>query len=117
VRYLFFSECLQNDFVAPMKAGAPLPNELLIGRAESRRLLGDPDTEWEEEGPLARFLFAFQAGASREHASVHIRDWHDPDDSATRAHSLSFVESDERQKRLALASTCRLAHQLLEAGL
>jgi nicotinamidase-related amidase len=86
VRYLLFSECLQNDFVAPMKAGAPLPNELHIGRAESRRLLGDPDGPWAEEGPLARFLLAFRAGAGPEHASVHIRDWHDPADPATRAH-------------------------------
>src|SRR5262245_25861398 len=73
-----------------MKAGAPLPNELHIGRAESRRLLGDPDTDWAEEGPLARFLLAFRAGAGREHSSVHIRDWHDPDDSATRAHLEHF---------------------------
>jgi hypothetical protein len=28
------------------------------------------------------------------------------------AHTLSFVESDERQKRFALASTCRLADRL-----
>jgi len=28
------------------------------------------------------------------------------------AHTLSFVESDERQKRLALASTCLLANRL-----
>ena len=90
MRYLLFSECLQNDFVAPMKAGAPLPNELHIGRAESRRLLGDPEGPWAEEGPLARFLGAFRAGAGREHATVHIRDWHDPADPATRAHLEHF---------------------------
>jgi hypothetical protein len=60
VRYLLFTECLQSDFVAPMNAGAPLPNELHIGRAESRRLLGDPAGAWAEEGPLARFLSAFR---------------------------------------------------------
>jgi nicotinamidase-related amidase len=90
VRYLLFSECLQNDFVAPMPAGAPLPNELHIGRAESRRLLGDPDGAWAEEGPLARFLAAFRRGAGPSHSSVHIRDWHDPDDAATRAHLEHF---------------------------
>jgi nicotinamidase-related amidase/aminoglycoside phosphotransferase (APT) family kinase protein len=90
VQYLLFSECLQNDFVAPMPAGAPLPNELHIGRAESRRLLGDPEGPWAEEGPLARFLGAFPAGAGRDHASVHIRDWHDPADPATRAHLEHF---------------------------
>lgn len=90
MRYLLFSECLQNDFVAPMPAGAPLPNELHIGRAESRRLLGDPDGPWAEEGPLARFLGAFRAGAGSKHTSVHIRDWHDPEDLATRAHLEHF---------------------------
>jgi hypothetical protein len=90
MRYLLFSECLQNDFVAPLPAGAPLPNELHIGRAESRRLLGDPDGAWAEEGPLARFLQAWQRGAGGAHASVHIRDWHDPDDPATRAHLEHF---------------------------
>lgn len=90
MRYLLFSECLQNDFVAPMNAGAPLPNELHIGRAESRRLLGDPEGPWTEEGPLARFLSAFLTGAGRDHASVHIRDWHDPEDPATRTHLEHF---------------------------
>jgi nicotinamidase-related amidase len=90
VRYVLFSECLQNDFVAPMNAGAPLPNELHIGRAESRRLLGDPDGAWTEEGPLARFLTAFRTGAGRDHVSVHIRDWHEPEDPATRTHLEHF---------------------------
>ena len=90
LRYLLFTECLQNDFVAPMNAGAPLPNELHIGRAESRRLLGDPEGAWTEEGPLARFLSAFLTGAGRDHVSVHIRDWHDPEDPATRTHLEHF---------------------------
>lgn len=90
MRYLLFSECLQNDFVAPLPSGAPLPNELHIGRAESRRLLGDPDGRWAEEGPLARFLQAFRHGAGEAHVSLHIRDWHDPDDPRTRAHLEHF---------------------------
>jgi nicotinamidase-related amidase len=90
VRHLLFTECLQNDFVAPLPAGAPLPNDLHIGRAESRRLLGDPDGSWAEEGPLARFLLAFRAGAGPGHASIHIRDWHDPADPATRVHLEHF---------------------------
>jgi len=90
VTYLLISECLQNDFVAPISAGAPLPNELHIGRTESRRLLGDPEEAWIEEGPLARFLRAFLTGAGRDHASVHIRDWHDPEDPATRTHFEQF---------------------------
>jgi nicotinamidase-related amidase len=90
VRYLLFSECLQNDFVAPIAPGAPLPNELHIGRGESRRLLGDPEGRWAVEGPLARFLRAFQAGVERDHAGIHVRDWHDPDDPLTRAHLEHF---------------------------
>jgi nicotinamidase-related amidase len=90
VRYLLFTQCLQNDFVAPVPAGSPLPNELHIGRTESRRLLGDPGGAWAEEGPLARFLRAFRAGAGPAHASVHVRDWHDPADAATRAHLEHF---------------------------
>jgi nicotinamidase-related amidase len=90
LRTLLFTQCLQNDFVAPLPAGAPLPNELHIGRAESRRLLGDPAGPWAEEGPLARFLHAFRAGAGEAHVSVHVRDWHDPADPATRVHLEHF---------------------------
>ena len=90
MRTILFTQCLQNDFVAPLAAGAPLPNDLHIGRAESRRLLGDPEGAWAEEGPLARFLAAFVAGAGPAHASIHVRDWHDPADPATRAHLEHF---------------------------
>lgn len=90
MRYLLFTECLQNDFVAPLAPGAPLPNDLHIGRSESRRLLGDPEGSWAEQGPLARFLRAFQAGAGSGHAAIHVRDWHDSLDPATRAHLEHF---------------------------
>jgi len=86
MRSLLFSECLQNDFVAPLPPGAPLPNTLHIGRAESRRLLGDPESDWEGEGPLARFLTAWARSRPSSHAAIHIRDWHDPEDPATRTH-------------------------------
>ena len=89
MRPLLFTECLQNDFVAPVRAGAPLPNALHVGRAESRRLLGDPDGAWVTEGPLARFLAEWGEGGSGL-ASIHIRDWHDPADPATRAHLEHF---------------------------
>ncbi|HLA77231.1 MAG TPA: phosphotransferase [Vicinamibacteria bacterium] len=86
MKVLLLSECLQNEFVAPLPPGAPLPNALHIGRAESRRLLGDPLSDWKAEGPLARFLAAWSAGAGPDHASIHIRDWHDATDRATRSH-------------------------------
>jgi nicotinamidase-related amidase len=92
VRRLLFTECLQNDFVAPLAPGASLPNALHIGRSESRRLLGDPEGPWAQEGPLARFLRAWREGAGGDHASVHVRDWHDPRDPATRHHLAHFGE-------------------------
>ena len=90
LRHLLFTQCLQNDFVAPLPAGASLPNDLHIGRAESRRLLGDPDGPWAEEGPLARFVAAFRAGAGPDHTTIHLRDWHDPQDPGTAAHLEHF---------------------------
>ncbi len=86
MRYLLLTECLQNDFVGPLAPGAPIGSSLHIGRAESRRLLGDPEGAWQTEGPLARFLAGWQATAGPNHAAVHIRDWHDPADAATQAH-------------------------------
>jgi nicotinamidase-related amidase len=72
--------------VAPLPAGAALPNALHVGRAESARLLGDPAGAWASEGPLARFAAAFRDGQGPDHAAILIRDWHDPADPATRAH-------------------------------
>ncbi len=90
MRTLLFSECLQHDFVGPLRDTAPLPNALHVGRAESRRILGDPAGPWQEEGPLARFAAAWRGSASADHHSIHIRDWHDPDDPLTRAHLEHF---------------------------
>ncbi|MCE9581364.1 MAG: isochorismatase family protein [Planctomycetes bacterium] len=85
-RTLLFTQCLQNDFVAPVAPGRPIPNQLHIGAAESRRLVGDdPRT-----GPLGRFLRAFYDGAGEEHAVVHIRDWHDATDPAQAQHLAHF---------------------------
>ncbi|MCC6740258.1 MAG: isochorismatase family protein [Planctomycetia bacterium] len=85
-RFLLFTQCLQNDFVAPVPAGRAIPNQLHIGPAESHRLLGDePRT-----GPLGRFLEAFHAGAGADHAAVHIRDWHDANDPAQAHHLAHF---------------------------
>lgn len=85
-RFLLFTQCLQNDFVAPVPAGRAIPNQLHIGPAESRRLLGDdPRT-----GPLGRFLAAFYRGATADHAAVHIRDWHDAGDPAQAGHLAHF---------------------------
>jgi len=78
-RSLLICECLQNDFIAPIAAGQPLPNKLHIGRDESLRIVGaDP-----AQGPLVRTLTAC---AAAEHVRiVHVRDWHDPDDPRQQA--------------------------------
>ncbi|MBI2923973.1 MAG: isochorismatase family protein [Planctomycetes bacterium] len=85
-RRILFTQCLQNDFVAPVPSGASVPNQLHIGREESRRLVGeDPKT-----GPLGRFLQAFYAAATPDHAVVHVRDWHDAADPAQAHHLAHF---------------------------
>lgn len=78
-RSLLICECLQNDFIAPIAPGQPLPNKLHIGREESLRIVGaDP-----RRGPLVRTLAAC---AAAEHVRVvHIRDWHNPDDPRQQA--------------------------------
>ena len=85
-RRILFTQCLQNDFVAPVPPGATVPNQLHIGREESRRLVGEDP----KAGPLGRFLQAFYAGATPEHAVVHIRDWHDAADPAQAHHLAHF---------------------------
>jgi hypothetical protein len=83
MKHLLFTECLQNDFVAPIGPGASLPNALHVGRSESRRLLGAPDTDWETDGPMARFLKGWSTDRGPGHHAFHLRDWHDPADPQT----------------------------------
>jgi nicotinamidase-related amidase/aminoglycoside phosphotransferase (APT) family kinase protein len=85
-RYILFTQCLQNDFVAPVAAGRPIPNQLHIGAAESGRLVGEDA----RTGPMGRFLRAFYQGAGEEQAVVHIRDWHDAADPAQAHHLAHF---------------------------
>jgi serine/threonine protein kinase len=73
-RSLLFCQCLQNDFIAPLREGEPAPNRLHIGWEEATRIVGrDP-----AHGPLVR---AVSAAATADNVRlVHIRDWHDADD-------------------------------------
>ena len=49
---VLITQCLQTDFVGPVRAHDPLPNALHVGHAEALRLLGhDPST-----GPLAQLV-------------------------------------------------------------
>jgi hypothetical protein len=90
MHYLLFTECLQNDFVAPIGPGERLPNTLHIGRSESRRLLGNPETPWQSEGPMARFLKGWMHDRGPDHHAFHLRDWHDPQDLQTQPHLAHF---------------------------
>ena len=49
---ILITQCLQNDFVAPLNAHEPLPNLLHVGWRESTRLLGEEPSM----GPLANFM-------------------------------------------------------------
>ncbi|MEW6284220.1 MAG: hypothetical protein AB1758_36740, partial [Candidatus Eremiobacterota bacterium] len=79
MRALLISQCLQNDFLAPIGRHDPLPNPLHVGWSESVRLLGEDGTS----GPLAQTLRACLADADL--AMIHVRDWHDPADPAQKA--------------------------------
>ena len=49
---ILFTQCLQNDFVAPIGKYDPLPNLLHVGYSEAKRLIGEkPD-----EGPVSTVM-------------------------------------------------------------
>ncbi len=84
-RSVLFTQCLQNDFVAPLGPWDAMPSVLHIGSAEASRLMGDdPD-----DGPVARFL-AWAHGVERDRLEiVHVRDLHrlgDPEQAEHLAH-------------------------------
>ncbi|MDP2314792.1 MAG: isochorismatase family protein [Pseudomonadota bacterium] len=81
---VLITQCLQRDFVDPIRPGDPIPNKLHVGAEEARRLLGDDP----EHSPLAQLL-----GWSRDAPGlhlVHIRDWHDPGDPRQAVHLDTF---------------------------
>lgn len=85
---VLITQCMQRDFIDPLGAHDPLPNALHVGREEAQRLLGaDP-----ERGPLAALMGWARAQADGDLTVLHIRDWHDRDDPAQRAHLERFGE-------------------------
>lgn len=83
---ILITQCLQNDFVAPVEAHARLPNALHVGRTEALRLLGhDPAS-----GPLAQLMGWARARPKDRITLVHVRDHHDPSDPAQRDHLATF---------------------------
>ena len=81
---VLLTQCLQRDFVDPLRPGDPLPNKLHVGADEARRLLGDDPAH----SPLAQLLAWAREAPGLD--VVHIRDWHDPDDPAQRVHLDTF---------------------------
>lgn len=83
---ILITDCLQNDFVGRIGRFDSLPNALHIGYEESLRLLGEDPAH----GPVARVIaWAHQQPDSRLRV-VHIRDWHDPQDTKQHSHLEQF---------------------------
>ncbi len=79
---LLLTQCLQNDFVRPLAAGASLPNLLHIGFHEARRLLGEEPGE----SAIERVMRWAYAQPDERLRVLHLRDWHDAADPAQREH-------------------------------
>jgi protein-tyrosine phosphatase/nicotinamidase-related amidase/aminoglycoside phosphotransferase (APT) family kinase protein len=83
---VLITQCLQQDFVAPVGRYDPLPNLLHVGFEEARRLMGENPAE----GPVARVMRWAQQQPDAQLKLVHIRDWHDATDPAQQAHLRQF---------------------------
>lgn len=83
---ILITQCLQRDFVDPVRPYDPLPNRLHVGSAEAQRLLGaDPAA-----GPVAQVMSWARAQPGGILEIVHIRDWHDPNDPRQSDHLRKF---------------------------
>lgn len=83
---LLFTQCLQNDFVKPIKRYEALPNQLHVGYEEAARLIGESI----ETGPVTVAMEWAYAQAPERLGLIHIRDWHDPADARQAAHLAQF---------------------------
>ena len=83
---ILITQCLQNDFIAPIGPRDPLPNTLHIGYEESMRLMG--------KQPRQGMLWNLMKWAYGQPASalsiINIRDWHDDQDPAQQVHLKQF---------------------------
>lgn len=85
-RSVLITQCIQRDFVDPVRPYDPVPNRLHVGHAEATRLLGlDPGA-----GPLMQLMRWARAQSPADLAIVHVRDWHDPADPKQSAHLRRF---------------------------
>lgn len=83
---ILFTQCLQNDFVAPLGPWDPMPCLLHIGSSEAMRLVGDDPAD----GPVARFLDWAHRTPRENLEIVHVRDLHDPADPEQADHLEHF---------------------------
>jgi protein-tyrosine phosphatase/nicotinamidase-related amidase len=83
---VLITQCLQQDFVAPLLPGDPVPCLLHIGHREALRLCGSDS----ERGTLATFMRWAHAEPADRLRVIHIRDWHDPDDPKQAGHLARF---------------------------
>lgn len=90
---VLITQCLQRDFVDPVRAHDPLPNRLHIGFDEALRMLG-PEPSM---GPLAQLMT--WARAEPDLDVIHVRDWHDPADPTQHDHLQTFGSHCLRETR------------------
>ncbi len=83
---LLITQCLQNDFVKPIRRFDPIPNHLHVGHSEAARLMGATPAE----GPIERVMQWAYAQPDDALRLVHIRDWHDPGNPEQAAHLAQF---------------------------
>ncbi len=86
MKTILITQCLQNDFVKPIKKFDSLPNQLHIGSRESKRLLG----ETPDEGMLLNMMKWAYSQPQEELKIINIRDWHDPNDPKQQKHLNRF---------------------------
>jgi protein-tyrosine phosphatase/nicotinamidase-related amidase len=85
---VLITQCLQNDFVKPIGKYDPVPNLLHVGYEESKRLMGlNP-----AEGPVANTIRWAYAQSEEDLEIIHIRDWHDREDTSQQGHLEVFGE-------------------------
>ncbi len=79
---ILFTQCLQNDYVKPIGKYDSLPNLNHIGYEESKRLMGlNPS-----QGPVNYMMKWAYDQPDDELEIIHLRDWHDADDSDQKTH-------------------------------
>ncbi len=83
---LIITQCLQNDFVAPLNRYEALPNQLHVGYDEARRLIGEDPLD----GPVHRVMEWAYNTSAEQLGIVHIRDWHNAADEKQSAHLNQF---------------------------